>query len=226
MRHCEMKKPSQELLQSILEDGVHWHVSLLRSLIEHDQRPGMAHERQMSDLRQTAWRRQKQRAHLHAKQALAQGKRLCEDRDSRKRTYSEMSATGQQILDDFDAKNLHKRVAETMCAVEKIPFRSSISFWDLGEPAMPEGALSQSPSASPQILDGPIPKACEVMDAGPKSIQILEAGRVMEAEGYVLQAHMERGYELEAMRQNAEFSWNRSLGQVEQPQKCQLSHVG
>ena len=137
-----------------------------------------------------------------------------------------MSATEQQILDDFDAKNLHERVAETMCAVEKIPFRGSISFWDLGEPAMPEGALSQSPSAPPQILDRPIPRAGQVMEAGPKSIQILEAGRVMEAEGYVLQAHMERGYELEATRQNAEHSWKRLLGQVEQPQKCQLSHVG
>ena len=47
--------------------------------------------------------------------------------------------------------------------------------------------------------------------------QALEAGRVMEAEEYVLEAHMERGYDLEAPRQNAEHSWNRSLGQVEQP---------
>ena len=97
-----------------------------------------------------------------------------------------MSATERQILDDFDAKNLHKRVAETMCVVEKMPFRGSI----------------QSHAEK---------------EAGPKSIQTLEAGRVMEAEGYVLQAHMERGYELEATRQNAEHSWNRSLGQVEQP---------
>ena len=91
-----------------------------------------------------------------------------------------MSATERQILDDFDAKNLHKRVAETMCAVEKIPFRSSIRCWDLGEPAMPEGVLSQSPSAPPQILDRPIPKAGRVMKADPKSIHALEAGRATE----------------------------------------------
>ena len=42
----------------------------------------------------------------------------------------------------------------------------------------------------------------------------MEAGRVSEAEGYVLQTHMDRGYELEAMRQKAEHSWNRSLGSL------------
>ena len=91
---------------------------------------------------------------------------------------------------------------------------------------MPEGLASSSSAAPPQSLGEPIAEAGRFMEAVPKSIRALEAGRVMEVEGYVLQAHMERGYGLEAMRQNAEHSWNRSLGQVEQPQKCQLSHVG
>ena len=99
--------------------------------------------------------------------------------------------------------------------VEKTPFHGSLGL--ARQPAMPEGALSKSPAAPPQSLDRLIPKAGRVMEACLKSIQALEAGRVMEAERYVLQAHMERGYELEAMRQNAEHSWNRSLGQVEQP---------
>ena len=50
------------------------------------------------------------------------------------------------------------------------------------------------------------------MEAVPKSIQALEAGRAVEAEGYVFEAHMLRGLELEAMRQKAEHSWNRALG--------------
>ena len=154
------EKPSQEQLQSILANGVTWYASLLLSLVEHDRRPGLAHARQMSTL-EPDFRRQKQQAHLDAKQALAKGKRLCEDRDSRKRTYSEMSATERRILDDFDAKNLHTRVAETKCAVDKTSFHGSISFWDLGQPAMPEGALSKSPSAPPHILDKPIPKSIQ-----------------------------------------------------------------
>ena len=96
---------------------MHWHASLLRSLIEHDQRPGLAHERQMSDLQQTAWRRQKQQAHLHAKQALAQGKRLCENRDSRKRAYSEMSSTEQLLA---NVQKLHEfQVTEVRCQRSK-----------------------------------------------------------------------------------------------------------
>ena len=165
--------------------------------------------------RESDFRRQKQQASSDAKQAFSQGKHLSTLRDSKKRTYEELSAGERQILDDFDAKKLHKRVAETNLHVERTPFHGSLGL--ARQPAMPEGALSKSPAAPPQSLDRPIPKAGRVMEAGPKSIQALEAGRVMEAEGYVLQAHMERGYELEAMRQNAEHSWNRSLGQVEQP---------
>ena len=74
-------KASQEDLQSILAKGVTWHASLLLSLFEHDQRPGLAHARQMSDLRQTAWRRQKQETDLHAKQALSPRERLSKDSD-------------------------------------------------------------------------------------------------------------------------------------------------
>ena len=138
---AEKRNPSRKRLQRILADGVHWHASLLESLIKHGQRPGLAHARQMSTL-QPDFRRQKQQAHSDAKHALAKGKRLCEDRDARKRTHSEMSATERRLLDDFEAKKFHKRVTETMCAVEKIPFRGSICAWDLRQPAMPDGALS------------------------------------------------------------------------------------
>ena len=46
----------------------------------------------------------------------------------------------------------------------------------------------------------------------PESIQLLEAGRRTEAEGHVLEAHMERGYGLEATRKAAKQSWYGSLG--------------
>ena len=82
---------------------------------------------------------------------------------------------------------------------------------------MPESLASSSSAAPPQSLGEPIAEASRFMEAVPESFRALEAGRVMEAEGYVLEAHMERGYELEAMMQNAEHSWNRSLGQAEQP---------
>lgn len=112
----------------MLEDGVHWHASLLQSLVEHEKRPGLAHARQMSDRQQTAWRRQKKQAYLYAKQALSQGKRLSKDRDSNKRRYDEMSATEQQTLEDFDTNKLQKLVDLTSLRVEKTPFRGSLQF--------------------------------------------------------------------------------------------------
>ena len=118
------EKPSREQLHSILADGVTWYASLLLSLVEHDRRPGLAHARQMSTL-EADFRRQKQQAHSDAKHALAKGKRLCEDRDARKRTYSEMSATERRLLDDFEAKKLQNRIRQTSTRAERIPFRGS-----------------------------------------------------------------------------------------------------
>ena len=129
-----------------------------------------------------------------------------------------MSATEQQLLEDFDTNKLQKRVEQTSLRIEHIPFRGSL--WNATEqplqalprpaptpqPPMPEGLASSSSAAPPQSLGEPIAEAGRFMEAVPKSIRTLEAGRVMEAEGYVLQAHMERGYELEAMIQNAEHS--------------------
>ena len=120
------EKPSREMLLSILEDGVRWHASLLHSLVEHNERPGLAHARRMSDLEHTAWRRQQREACLVAQQALSRGRRLSMERDSKKRSYDEMSPTEQQLLEDFDVHRLQKKVDKTSMRVEKKAFRGSV----------------------------------------------------------------------------------------------------
>ena len=120
------EKPSREMLQSILEDGMRWHASLLHSLVEHNERPGLAHARRMSDLEHTAWRRQQREACLVAQQALSRGRRLSMERDSKKRSYDEMSPTEQQLLEDFDVHRLQKQVDKTSMRVEKKAFRGSV----------------------------------------------------------------------------------------------------
>ena len=114
------------MLQSILEDGMRWHASLLHSLVEHNERPGLAHARRMSDLEHTAWRRQQRGACLVVKQALSRGRRLSMERDSKKRSYDEMSPTEQQLLEDFDVHRLQKQVDKTSMRVEKKAFRGSV----------------------------------------------------------------------------------------------------
>ena len=114
------------MLQSILEKGMVWHASLLQSLIKYDTRPGVEHARQMSDLEQTAWRRKKREAYLQAKHAFSEGKRLAEERDSKKMTYFDMSAREQQLVEDFDTKELKKHVDEKSLRVDRTPFRGSL----------------------------------------------------------------------------------------------------
>ena len=103
-----------------------WYASLLRSLVEHDKLPGLTHARQMSALEHTEWRRQKRTACSAAKSALIQGSRLSMQRDSNKRSYDDMSATEQQLLEDFDGRRLHKRVEATSIHIDKKPFRGSV----------------------------------------------------------------------------------------------------
>lgn len=114
------------MLQSIIEYGMRWHASLLRSFVEHNERPGLAHARRMIDKEHIAWRHQRREACLVAKPALSRGRRLSMERDSKKRSYYEMSAEEQQLLEDFDVRRLQKQVDKTSTRVENKAFRCSL----------------------------------------------------------------------------------------------------
>ena len=121
-----ISKSSKEVLQSILDDGMRWHASLLQSLIEHRTGPELEHARRMSSREMAAWRLPKQQKCRAAKEALKRGQRLREERDSNKRSYDEMSATEQQLLEDFETQVLEKRVKEASLRVDMKPFRGSL----------------------------------------------------------------------------------------------------
>ena len=118
-------EPSPEMLQGILEEGLRWHASLLQSLVAHSTGPQMEHARRMSDLGLAAWRRLKGQTYLVAKEKLIRGKRLCQQRDSNKRRYGDMSATEQRLLEDYDTRKSQKIVDEASLRVDKRPFRSA-----------------------------------------------------------------------------------------------------
>ena len=119
-------KASPDMIQGILEDGMRWHASLLRSLVEHSTGPQMEHARRMSDLGMVAWRRPKRQALVAAKEKLNWGKHLCEQRDSNKRGYDEMSTTEQHVLEEYDTSRLQKRVDEASLRVDRKPFRGDL----------------------------------------------------------------------------------------------------
>ena len=79
-----------------------WHVSLLQSLLEHQQHPDVIMARRLSDLDQKEWQRQRRLSKMKAKERMNHGASLVEQRDSGKRKFDDMSTAEQQILEDFD----------------------------------------------------------------------------------------------------------------------------
>ena len=49
---------------------------------------------------------------LEAKQQMVQGNQLLKERDSKKRNFEDMSATEQQVLEDFETGKSPKRYAK------------------------------------------------------------------------------------------------------------------
>jgi len=102
------KPPTRALLQSMLEDAMHWHASMLLSIVAYEDHPDMENARQLGALDQGAWRQQRQERKRQAKQRISQGSRLAMERDTEKRKYEDMSATEEHILEDFDTDKFSK----------------------------------------------------------------------------------------------------------------------
>ena len=85
--------------------------------------------------------------------------------------------------------------------------------------ATQQRAASSSGHATGLVMEA-APEAIQLSEAGcvaaacPQPIKLLEAGRVAEAEGRVLEVHMQRGHELEATMLEAQQSWYKSLAHL------------
>jgi len=106
------KAPSKAMLQSMLEDLMTWHASLLQSILDRQNHPDMANARKLAALDQTVWRMHRRERKKEAQQRMVQGSRLVKERDSSKRNFEDMSAAEQQVLEDFDTGKSAKRHAK------------------------------------------------------------------------------------------------------------------
>jgi len=66
----------------------------------------------LSDLDQKEWQTQRRRKKSEVQQRLSQGARLATLRDSGEKEFDDMSATEQQVLEDFECKRLQTRHEE------------------------------------------------------------------------------------------------------------------
>ena len=78
------KRPPQAPLQSMLEDAMRWHASMLVSIVERETDPCMDTPRKLADLDQAAWRQQRKETTTRTQQEIAHGKRSVKERDSQK----------------------------------------------------------------------------------------------------------------------------------------------
>jgi len=106
------KAPSKAMLQSMLEELMTWHASLLQSILERQNHPDMANARKLAALDQTVWRMHRRERKKEAQQRMVQGSRLVKERDSSKRNFEDMSAAEQQVLEDFDTGRSAQRHAK------------------------------------------------------------------------------------------------------------------
>ena len=114
--------PNKALLQNMLEAFMIWHASLLHSLLEREKHPDMTIARKLSDLDHRQWREERQQRKCEANQRLRQGRHLASQRDSRKRKCDDMSATEQQLLEDFETRKSEKQYEEARGPFKKLPY--------------------------------------------------------------------------------------------------------
>jgi len=114
-RPLTSEAPSKAILQSMLEDLMTWHASLLHSILDHQNHPDMANARKLAALDQTDWRIHRRERKKEAQQRMVQGSCLVKERAASKRKFEDMSDTEQQVLLDFDtgrSAQLHAKESE------------------------------------------------------------------------------------------------------------------
>ena len=97
-----------------------WHASLLQSILDRQQHPGMADARKCGAKDEKEWRKRRQEEKGTAKANWREGKYLANERDIGPGTYFfHMSKAEQQKVEDQDAGRLQKRYKAT--TIEKLP---------------------------------------------------------------------------------------------------------
>ena len=107
--YIDRTRKVRALLQNMLEDLMIWHASMLQSILERQQHPNTAIARMLSDPEQKQWQNERRENKAGAKQYMDHGERLVNQIDSGKRKAEHMSATEQQIIQDFQSRKSIKQ---------------------------------------------------------------------------------------------------------------------
>ena len=104
-----LKHPLQHAnMETLLEELLRWHASLLQWLDERQNHPHTIIARKLSDPNEKDWQAWRRRRKLALKQQLRKGAFLANLRDTNVKRARDMSAIDQRVLKDYDTGKLRK----------------------------------------------------------------------------------------------------------------------
>ena len=123
----EVRGPALDMgmLQSSLDECLRWYISLANDIVVHQTQEGFDAQLSSSSMDEQDRQQQQQRREQlqKAQDALRLGATLAKERDAGKRTFFEMNAIEQPILEDYDSGRAKKRCI-ALQLTELKPFRS------------------------------------------------------------------------------------------------------
>ena len=96
-------------IETMLEELMRWHASLLQWLDERQNHPNTIMARKLSDPNEKNWQEWRRREKLHLEQELRHGLYLANLREWGVKRVHDMSAEEQRVLEDHDNGKLRKR---------------------------------------------------------------------------------------------------------------------
>ena len=116
------------LLQSSMDECIRWYVSLANDTTAHQAQPAYAGQLAASSLDQEEQQRQHRRreALRAARDAMRLGESLVLQRDSNKRSYNDMNASEQQVIEEYETGRTKRVKLDHAIPVLQV-FRSSHS---------------------------------------------------------------------------------------------------
>ena len=99
---------SQQQIDSMLEEFLQWHTSLLRWLSNVQKDPSTILAQKLSALNEKEWQAERRRKKSDIEQKLRQGALLVNLRDTHGKRFHDMSATEQRVLEDYETGKLRK----------------------------------------------------------------------------------------------------------------------
>ena len=104
---------NRALLQSMLDEFMTWHCSLLQYIVQCKAHPDMAVAKKLSDPKEDVWREQRQRELRQARHRLKDGACLSKQKNTGKLVWYKLSSTEKQLIEDYETKK-SKRQYDTL----------------------------------------------------------------------------------------------------------------